>query len=69
MPTVHPLKSVRVSWLLHYKHYVYMTTMGEGQVGRPANHRYKDWKEYILSEKVHLNDKKRVSMAKAVVSY
>ena len=48
---------------------VFSTTMGEGQVGRPANHRYKDWREYIRSEKVHLNDNKRVSMATAVVSY
>ena len=48
---------------------VFSTTMGEGQVGRPANHRYRDWREYILNEKVHLNDNKRVSMATAVVSY
>ena len=43
--------------------------MGEGQVGRPANHRYLDWREYVRSEKVHLKDKKRVSMAKAVITY
>ena len=43
--------------------------MGEGQVGRPAYHRYKDWREEVKCEKVHLNDRKRVSMAKAVVSY
>ena len=43
--------------------------MGEGQVGRPANHRYPDWREYVRSETVHLNDKKRVLMAKAVVTY
>ena len=43
--------------------------MGEGQVGRPANHRYPDWREYVRSKKVHLNNKKRVSMAKAIVPY
>ena len=51
------------------KNRVFGNTMGEGQVGRRANHRYLDWREYIRSEKVHLNDRKRVSMAKAVVTY
>ena len=36
---------------------------------RPADHRYNDWRELVRSDKIHLNDKKIVSMAKAVVSY
>ena len=48
---------------------VFGNTMGEGQVGRPTNNRNPDGREYVRSEKVHLNDKKRVSIAKAVVTY